>query len=81
MTYMCGYYNVLFSFIQSAECMTFLIASKLTSLPFAKQAVLMTNNEGRTPLHLSAMRNDIMIADKLLNAGACVDLKDNVSMK
>lgn len=52
---------------------------RLAELPFSKKAVVMHNNRGRTPLHLAAQRNDVKGAIKLLDAGACVDDKDNVS--
>ena len=56
-----------------------MVTIRLTELPFSKEAVVMRNYRGRTPLHFAAQRNDVKGANKLLDAGACVDDKDNVS--
>ena len=52
---------------------------RLTKFPSSKEAVVMRNHRGRTPLHFAAQFNDVNGGKTLLDAGASVDVKDNVS--
>ena len=62
------------------ECDNYMVILMFEKLQLCRLAANVKNNMGHTPLHLSAINNNVDGAEKILDAGAVVDSYDAVSI-